>query len=70
MIRGSLVLLKLPGPWGVSHEKHGIVIKEPYGCVMTGEKTPIVAYETKVVDVLFGSQVIKKIPTEQLEVLK
>ena len=66
MSRGSLVQLR-HHPWTVP----GVVIREPYGIVLTHEthQNGKVKYseETKVVDVLVGMHVIEKIPLENLE---
>ena len=67
MTRGSLVIFQ------DGDDKRlwvsGVVIKGPYGSVL---KTAVMDYshERRVVDVLFGTEVIEKIPVARLKVVK
>jgi len=70
MTRGSLVLFEVIDKEGESEAVTGIIIKGPYGCVLSIDKLSTGAYETKVVDVLFGSRIVKKIPIQSLRVVK
>ncbi len=70
MTRGSLVLFEVTDKNGALESITGIVIKGPYGCVLPVDQLPIATYETKVVDVLFGSRLVKKIPAQSLRVVK
>jgi len=70
MRKGSLVLLNRSPP-GVPHEKAGIVVKGPYGAVIgITIQDFTTSCETKVADVLFGNQVVRKVPIKDLSVLK
>ena len=47
----------------------GVVLKGPYGAIIKEANTHI-STETKVVDVLFYTQIIKKVPISKLKVVK
>lgn len=47
----------------------GVVLKGPYGAVIKTEEMPY-SHEGKVVDVLFGTQVVERIPTYKLKTVK
>ena len=67
MTKGSLVLFEDPNDprlWIA-----GVVLKGPYGTVLHLEESAYVE-EIQAVDVLFGTQVIKKIPISKLKVVK
>ncbi len=66
MTKGSLVIFQKAGDhlW-IS----GVVLKGPYGSVIKTAEMPF-SHEGKVVDVLFGTQVIEKIPVYKLKVVK
>ena len=66
MTKGSLVVLATDDQkaWIT-----GIVIKGPYGAVIR-EGTSTFTRETSVVDVLFHTQVFKKVPVDKLKTLK
>ena len=69
MKRDDLVQLK-DNPWS----SPGIVIREPYGAVLSLQTTwqgkPLVSSEVLVVDVLVGVKFYSKIPIENLVRLK
>jgi hypothetical protein len=69
MTKGSLVVFEAIDEAGLPHPVPGIVIKGPYGYILSGGSSKIVR-ETKVADVLFGARLIKKIPIQSLRVIK
>jgi hypothetical protein len=69
MRKGSLVVFEAIDDSGVATSSPGIVVKGPYGSVISlGKKMG--SHETKVVDVLFAGRLITKIPINSLLVVK
>ena len=46
----------------------GVVLKGPYGAVIFDERS--MSQETRVVDVLFGTRVVEKVPVDKLKIVK
>ena len=69
MTKGSLVVFELMHDALPSQSVPGIIIKGPYGCLLSDKETRM-AHETKVADVLFGARLIRKIPIQSLRVVK
>lgn len=66
MTKGSLVIMLADDQktWAT-----GVILKGPYGTVIKDTHSHV-SRETSVVDVLFSTQVVKKVPTSKLKVLK
>lgn len=67
MIKGSLVIFQ-----DLQVNKKfltGVVLKGPYGTVLFNESTKQ-TQEVRVVDVLFGTQVVEKVPVKRLKTVR